>query len=175
MRNILAALLFAPGLAAAVCFQHPDTGSTYCAEASECPAGTTWSPSQLCRAATAPPACTGVDSGSYLPEAEPITSFQVLAAARADWIRVGAVVQVSGAVRMAATSAPAQVLLNPPVPTVFTAVTDLSGIVSAMNRPYSGVVVAEKEGRQARIMYAPSEHFLETLLYAYTYRIMECP
>jgi len=182
MRTILAALLFAPSLAAAACFVHPDTGTTYCSAASECPQGTAWSHTQACVAApvAAPTFCEGTASGSYSPttsadiNSKPVT-FGGLGAPPAMWARVGGIVQVAGAVQYYALAAGVvQIHLSLPVATEFETFVDLAGTFAALFENSGGQVVGFVQGNTAVLHYPWARVGNEILRYSYTYRIKGC-
>jgi hypothetical protein len=179
MKIVLAALLFAPALDGASCFTHPETRTTYCAAASECPQGMAWSQqTQACMVATAAPTCDGVDAGVTPPTAltEPAENARHVAAGPTTWIRVKGVVHATGIAQFVAVSdGMAQFYLSLPVPTTFRDSLSLSGAVSTPVEPVAISVAGlmDTEAVNFRIERARAGQHV-VLQYSYAYPITGC-
>lgn len=178
MRIIPVILLFLPLAAFAGCFVHPDTGVTYCTDASGCPAGTEWSQStQACDVPRPGIAaiCIGYDSGTYTPTPRPVQNVERVEARRAMWTRVNEIVTVAGGVGVTPARAElTQVYLPLPIPTTLKHHDDLAGTLSGLQGP-SSTVVGDPGFSNARLLYnAPNARYTDSLRYVYSYRIVEC-
>lgn len=180
MRTLLAALLLAPAIAGAACFQHPDSGATYCTSSAECPVGTAWGPiSQLCAPAAttqATPACTGVGSGTTTTM--PLWALNVRAVSTniAHWTRIGPVVSVAGATNLVAEQAGlVQLYLLPPIDTEFTTHFQAAGVMTTRSGD-TAEIVSVPVAREVRLAWeGPGALVNDSVRYVYTYRISECP
>lgn len=186
MRATLAALflLLAPGIAAAVCFQHPDTGRTHCDYAFECPQGTAWTPRQVCEPSmptTPAPTCTGTDSGSYTPSSSVFPEVPVsVSPMRAHWSRVGPVVSVAGKALYAVgvDQLEVRVDLDLPIAAIadFTSPDDVVGTWTSLYDERSGQVWNIAGGRSAALILVNLTAGVRSgvLHYSYHYRIAGC-
>lgn len=175
MKALLAALLLAPLTAAAACFIHPDTGTSHCSSAAECPSGSTgWNPATW--ACTAPPACAGADSGAYTPGVERMINAYIVAPRRAFWTRVGAVVTVAGAVAFLPNGlGPTWFDLRLPIATTFSAEDDAAGVMATRGEEGVGIIAVPGASTVRFLYLGTGQYVNEAGRYTYTYRIAECP
>ena len=114
------------------------------------------------------------NGGFYKPVATSVSNVAASTVARCRWSRQGRVVYVEGAIQIdpTTTATLTQLRLSLPVPSTFTATTDLSGTFSGVPSNHAGSISADTGTGTALLSYTPTDVTNQTVAFAFSYAVL---
>lgn len=108
----------------------------------------------------------------HTPTATTVANVAASTVAKCRWSRAGRIVHVEGSIQIDPTTTLTQLRLSLPVPSTFTATTDLSGTFSGVPSNHTGSISADTATGTALLSYTPTDVTNQTVAFAFSYAVL---
>ena len=110
----------------------------------------------------------------YTPTATTVANVAASTVAKCRWSRAGRIVYVEGSIQIdpTTTATLTQLRLSLPVPSTFTATTDLSGTFSGVPSNHAGRIESDTATGTAVLSYTPTDVTNQTVAFSFSYTVM---
>ena len=110
----------------------------------------------------------------YTPTATTVANVAASTVAKCRWSRAGRIVYVEGSIQIdpTTTATLTQLRLSLPVPSTFTATTDLSGTFAGAPANHAGSIAADVATGSALLSYTPVDVTNQTVAFSFSYAVM---